>query len=79
MNDGNERADWRAGMVAAPLMNLHITKGRKAKPSDWLFQFGPKIAESAESMGHKLKAFAMHCVGWKKKSLPTKERERKNG
>lgn len=34
---GDERADFRAGTIAAPLINLWSAKGsKKARPKDWI-------------------------------------------
>jgi len=37
---GEMREDLRAGMIAAPLLNIWIPKGKKrAKASDWIMEF----------------------------------------
>ncbi len=36
---GEERADYRAGIVAATLANIHRSKGRRFKPDDFMPKF----------------------------------------
>lgn len=46
---GEERADLRAGIVAATIANAHRRKGSKPfKPSDFMPAFGPQEAQSVE-------------------------------
>lgn len=33
---GEDRADWRAGMIASTIANCHITRGAALKPSDFM-------------------------------------------
>ena len=47
---GEERADWRAGMIASVLANVNRgKKGRTFKPEDFMPEFGPK--ETAQQSG----------------------------
>ncbi len=54
---GDERADLRAGTIAAPLLNMWAAKGSaKAKPSDWIMKFGPREPMDWEAMKSILQA-----------------------
>jgi hypothetical protein len=56
---GEERADMRAGIVAATVANVFRGKNTKPlTPSDFMPRFGPRVRESAALMKTKLKAFA---------------------
>jgi len=61
---GDVRADIRAGMVASPLLNVHIRKGsRRAKPSDFMLNLLPPEPQSPEDMKALLKMFASSHQG----------------
>ena len=60
---GEERADWRAGMIASTRANLYRKKGqRRAKPSDYFPKFKARGAAmtrrmSPGAMKQQLKSF----------------------
>ena len=81
---GEERADLRAGMSTAPLLNLWIKKGkRRAKPSDWIMRFGPKEPQDPEEMAMMLRGLAAAAKAANKrrqrhkKKQPRKRRRRR--
>ena len=56
---GDYRDDLRAGVVAASVYNAHRTKGRAARPGDYVLEWHTtRRPDSAGDMYRKMKAFS---------------------
>lgn len=59
---GEERADYRAGTVAATVVNVNRTKGKPAKPDDFMPKFGVKHAPAPEATERQMIAADVRSV-----------------
>jgi hypothetical protein len=61
---GDERGDWRAGIIAATVANRHRNKGETVhKPSDFVPRFGEPERPTQEQLIEKAKLFALMMGG----------------
>jgi hypothetical protein len=60
---GEDRADLRAGIVAATIANVHRRKGRAYSAKDFMPRFGPRRRQSAEEINSVLIAAMMAAGG----------------
>lgn len=56
-------AYWRAGLIASTVINVNKTKGRRAKPEDFVPKKKRAAAQTATQMAAKLKALTLAMGG----------------